>query len=433
MKRIVGWCLTSILLLAIGCEAEPEIKRQPQEITVLLAETPNSPVNQQITAWLDQSKTWFESQYQSKAVRFVRVPLQDYERKVTELKPDVVVQSYASWADYQAKGLLMDLTPLVKNAGMSLNDYYPESLTRWLASGSKLYGIPVAAAPYIVVGYSKTWFDRANLAYPKENWTWEDFAETAKKLKAAHAPTMDDPAISGAVIGPHYSIIEAMAMSKGGSLYSTDAKTANGYLNGKPVVESMQWIKDLSVVQKITPPLSAPQAAYQVSTLGKSTGMLIQGVSAFDALRNDPQAGPQIGIVGLPHFKDGRRVSNLGNLGFIGISSTSRSPELAWEYIRSLTMDDTEVSRQAFALQASVSLVVAKALRADQDPFVSVWMNELKYAEPSVYLKVPKWNTLSNDYMTNEITRLALGDFDLEQGLTRLAETTDRKLAEAQP
>ncbi|MGH7861574.1 MAG: ABC transporter substrate-binding protein, partial [Candidatus Dormibacteraceae bacterium] len=86
---------------------------------------------------------------------------------------------------YSAKGLNMDLDPLIKADNFDLTDFYPLGL-----KGSQWQGhqeaIPISEWAWILY-YNKTLFDKAKLSYPPQDWqdtswTWDKYLETAKAL-----------------------------------------------------------------------------------------------------------------------------------------------------------------------------------------------------------------------------------------------------------
>lgn len=61
-----------------------------------------------------------------------------------------------------------------------LNDYYPGILAVNQYEGDT-YGLPWIAQP-VVVYYNRGLFDAAEMDYPQEGWTWDDFTAAAKAL-----------------------------------------------------------------------------------------------------------------------------------------------------------------------------------------------------------------------------------------------------------
>jgi multiple sugar transport system substrate-binding protein len=81
---------------------------------------------------------------------------------------------------YAAEGVLENLDPFIAAAGYDLNDYWPGLLESAKYEGS-VYGFP-RDIEVNVVYYNKDMFDAAGLAYPSDDWTWDDFVGRGEKL-----------------------------------------------------------------------------------------------------------------------------------------------------------------------------------------------------------------------------------------------------------
>ncbi|MFG1607694.1 ABC transporter substrate-binding protein [Actinoplanes sp. NPDC049265] len=94
--------------------------------------------------------------------------------------PDISY-AFGSWAgDLGASGKTQDLTSYVNDPAFNWNDFSPAAREVATAKG-KVIGLP-ALVDNLAVIYNKKIFDDAGVPYPKDDWTWADFRETAKKL-----------------------------------------------------------------------------------------------------------------------------------------------------------------------------------------------------------------------------------------------------------
>lgn len=120
-------------------------------------------------------------------VRLDRVPYDSYVDKLLTqfaggLAPDVIFVSAENLADFYPRGLLEPLTPFLKSdPSVKTKDFYP-ALIKWYSVQGDLYVLPRDIAPVCVLYYNKKAFDEAGLAYPKDDWTTEDFLKCAVKL-----------------------------------------------------------------------------------------------------------------------------------------------------------------------------------------------------------------------------------------------------------
>ncbi len=121
-----------------------------------------------------------ESQDQYEASH-VYVPFADYEKQLTlgmasgEL-PDLVILDGCGMASF----IEMDLFGDVSEAEINWDEYMEGPMSSTMADG-KHYGIPFATN-CTALFYNKDIFDKAGIAYPDENTTWEDFRKMANDL-----------------------------------------------------------------------------------------------------------------------------------------------------------------------------------------------------------------------------------------------------------
>lgn len=76
---------------------------------------------------------------------------------------------------------VMDLNRfLAQDPAVDLTQYFPETVQSGTLDG-KLYFFPFHFSTDLLF-YNKDLFDRAGMAYPTTNWTWDDFLKAAQKL-----------------------------------------------------------------------------------------------------------------------------------------------------------------------------------------------------------------------------------------------------------
>lgn len=110
--------------------------------------------------------------------------------------PDAFWMHSNEIARYSEYEMLLDLTDRIKSSEKLEMDKFPEEIVEiynW--EGAKQYAIP-KDIDTIALWYNKTMFDEAGIAYPDETWTWDTFADAAKKL------TKDDGSQYGFAIRP---------------------------------------------------------------------------------------------------------------------------------------------------------------------------------------------------------------------------------------
>jgi multiple sugar transport system substrate-binding protein len=94
--------------------------------------------------------------------------------------PDVSY-AYGNWAgDLGASGKTQDLTSFVNEPSFGWNEI-PAAAREVATAGGKVIGIP-ALVDNLALIYNKKLFDQAGVAYPTDEWSWDDFRAAAKKL-----------------------------------------------------------------------------------------------------------------------------------------------------------------------------------------------------------------------------------------------------------
>lgn len=134
----------------------------------------------------------FKAAHPGVEVVLQRAPYNEYITKLlTEfsagLAPDVMAVNAEQMISFSSRGLFLDLKPYVdKDTTLKLADFYPEAIDHY-TTGGILTAIPRDIAPIAVVYYNKKKFDAAGLPYPKNDWTYDQFAAMAKKLTKKNA------------------------------------------------------------------------------------------------------------------------------------------------------------------------------------------------------------------------------------------------------
>ena len=105
--------------------------------------------------------------------------------------PDVFCMSTGYFEQWAQDGLLMNIQELV-DRDLNVDDYFVEvfSENRYPDKQSgDMYAIPYAWVTPVLF-YNKDMFDEAGLAYPDDNWTWDDFLAAAQKLTVRSDPRL---------------------------------------------------------------------------------------------------------------------------------------------------------------------------------------------------------------------------------------------------
>lgn len=135
-----------------------------------------------------QQIAMFEEENPNITIKLEIVPRGQYDDKLqTALAggtaPDTFWLAMGLFLNLADRGALLDITPFIEaNPEVQADaDMLLPNLREYYTVDGKMYGFPRDFDTVAVI-YNKNLFDEAGLAYPSEDWTWDDFRELSQKL-----------------------------------------------------------------------------------------------------------------------------------------------------------------------------------------------------------------------------------------------------------
>lgn len=199
------------------------------------------------TKQLNQMVAEFEKENPNIKVDVQSVPFDTYFTKLQTLlaagkAPDSFEMNYENFVSYASKGVLLDLSDKVKNdKSLNLDNVNKNA---WNASkyNGKQYGMTEDFSN-VVTFYNKDMFDKANLSYPTNSWTWSDEQLAAKKL------TNSSKSIWGTYSPVTMNEFFKVAAQNKGEIYQNGKLDINNSAN----VEALTHMVDLVTKDKVSP------------------------------------------------------------------------------------------------------------------------------------------------------------------------------------
>lgn len=207
----------------------------------------------------------------------------------------------------------------------SLKEEYAPSLLEGFSSDGKLYGLP-SGAQTMVMYYNKTMFDEAQIPYPQDGWTWDEFYETAEKL------TKEDGSVYGYGLASAYFQLTPWWTSNGAYLTDEDGQPT---VNSENMVESVEFLNQL-VEEGITPdPISSD--VYTMFS-SKQLAMVGAGRWTLDTWKDAGLTNADFDCVQWPVNKEESSVYG-GSAWCIGTGT--KNEELAVDLLKEMVSDET--------------------------------------------------------------------------------------------
>jgi multiple sugar transport system substrate-binding protein len=358
----------------------------------------------------------------------VKVEVSDWDSYWTKLKtllaaktpPDMFAIDAPLYLDYQSKGVLLNLQPyLDKNPGM-LDGLYPQTLLAYKTADG-YFGLP-RDFQTIVLFYNKDMFDKAGLAYPNADWTWDDLRAAAKKLTLIDAggkTTQYGFSFDMWDMEPGWS--EAL-WSYGGDILNADhTKT----LIGDPAARTAwQLLYDMTFVDKSVPDSTA-SGQYGGDTF-------LAGVSAMTPLGHwvvPGYADAKLNFDAAPMPKGpAGRVTSVNSAGFV-IAKGSKHPVQAFEFLKFVLSQDGQTRLAELGFACPVLKAIAESPTFLQQKIAinqQVFLDALQYAKiKPVFKGYDEWASAVGDGMAPVWS----GEADLNQTLDQVVAAADEVLA----
>lgn len=263
-------------------------------------------------------------------------------------EPDIFYVDIFWWLELATNDALLPLDDLMASSGVSRDDFIPSLIDAFTYEG-KTYGIP---KDFNTLGmfYNKDLFDKAGLAYPTDDWTWDDLREAAAALTDLSDPNRP---IYGFCTPPDPGRFPVFVFQNGGMVMNSDY--SDTMLDSEPAVKAAEFYTSFRA-QNIGALPSDLGEGWQGTLFGKGQcAMVYEGGWLIPYLR-DQFPNTKYGVVMPPAGPGGE-----GNLIFTvawGVSANTKNPDAAWKVVNFLTSEASQktVLESGFALPSRQSL-----------------------------------------------------------------------------
>ena len=262
--------------------------------------------------------------------------------------------------------------------------------------------------------YNKDVFDRYGVAYPTNDWTWDDAIAAAKQLTVPADNTFGFNAQSWAYAALTYF------SSKGLDIVNEDCTAVDGYLNSPEFAAALAEYVGFSTGDERISPDAADQDTFGGTSAMFINGKLAMTISGAWDKGTFENAGVNYGTCLVP----GNHASYLCASAF-AINKNCKHPEAAWEVIKAMT--GTECSELRFEYTAALPTVdsLLDALRPDYGEANQGILDSLNYAIQPVGLRGAMGNPAVTAFST-AFERVQFNDGTVEEILAdAVAEVAD--------
>ncbi|BBH22882.1 sugar ABC transporter substrate-binding protein [Paenibacillus baekrokdamisoli] len=454
MKKRITWkkgtnLLLTVLLVALvisGCsksntdKKDGESSKKPVTITYYTIDSPDR-------TFVEKLIPDFQKRNPGIKVKVEKAPYEQFDSKLQTLiaggnAPDVTSHyGYGGFAEYYNKGMLLDMTDLIKEDGFdpSSSDYnIPADIMKIYTINNHTYGIPINMYVTLML-YNKDMFDEAKVAYPPsdyedKSWTFDKMVEAAKKMTV----------VSDDISKTHYGVDFTWAerdnrpLYFGAEPYSADTWTNGGvpsstHFDSPEVMAAYNKLFGLIFKDKVS-----PNTAWSKSVAGQNGDPFVSGKIAMSIGGSWNLAGAndfpfKVGVAAVPVGGNDKVRSTL-YVDPLFILKDSKHPKEALQWIKYLVT--TDIQKQSIELSGGNPPVNSEAAAdyyshfdgIDSAVIQQVYEGAIKYGFESYNHLVANYSQI-NDMFINEMQPIETGHKTVEEVMPTIQKKMTELLA----
>lgn len=354
----------------------------------------------------------FEAAHPDIKVELEMVPLSDIITKYKTLvaggeAPDVISLNFENTSQIAALGALEPLDDYIASDGYDMSVYYDNTVSMYQLDGVQ-WAMPATFSD-VVVFYNKNLFDEAEVAYPSEDWGWDDLVSAGQAL----TQDTDDDGMTD-IFG--YALAWwPMYLYLNGADVLTEDGTACA-LESPEAIEGFQKMVDLQSEGGIAPSRGdlATQGDWDMFIAGR-LAMYPTGPWAVQPF-NDSITDFEWDIA---HHPAGAQKATFLFGNAYAMSSSSENKDAAWAFLKFATGPEGGQIRQEGKYEISTVKEVAEnefltSLAGASPESAIVFMEAAEYAMNPP--KTPYWSEV-HDAIWPELELALLGELTVEEAM----------------
>lgn len=322
MKRNFGFLLLLILLTGIfvisgaGAATQERIKLAIWDYSM----------NPELRAVVDS----FQKENPDIKVDVVDISNAEYINKMTVMLAggeDIdlyAIKDFPSFSNYIGRNYLTNLNPYIKKSKVNVKPY--GQALNFFKQKSNLMALPWRSDIYILY-YNKDIFDKAGVAYPTNDMTWEQFRETAKKLTKGEG----NEKTWGAFLHSWKSQVMNQGVTRGNH---TLIEGKYAFLKPAYSLFLKMQNEDKSIMNMAE--IKTTSTHYRAFFESGKVGMVYMGSWYIGALLSDKKAGRHNvnwDVAKAPHWPGAKPGTTVSVLTTMGINSKSKNKDAAWKLL----------------------------------------------------------------------------------------------------
>ncbi|MDF2723566.1 MAG: extracellular solute-binding protein family 1 [Paenibacillus sp.] len=329
--------------------------------------------------------------------------------------PDIVFTYPGNLPTLKDKGLLFDMSPLMKAGNVDAGRFEANLIedVKAVSFTNQVVAVPYTKA-FFALYYNKDLFDKFGVAYPKAGMAWEDTIDTAKKVTRMDGSTQ----YSGlAISNLHWT---AFAYSARPVDYKTE----------KSAIASDVWKKVLELGYAINNiPGNTNTGGKNGFMKNKTLAMLLE-VNIIPELEVAAKEGLNWDVTQFPSFKDKPGVSG-SSFNVVSVTNTSKHKERAMQVIDVITSEEVQGAYAKLGKASPLkSEAVRKAFETGTESLKSKKLSDIFLGTQAPYPITTRFNDKAAAILNKHAAEYYKGTVDLNTTISRADEEINKMIEE---
>ena len=406
MKKLLAVLLTLAMVATLSCAlADTTLKVAGWDITT--------------TPYYTAIKEGFEASHPGVTIEWVDLASQDYNIKASTMLSGgdttdlYCVKELSDLQNWSKEGLVVPMNDMIAADGYDMSKYAGMDACYVSLADGQQYALPFRA-DFWVMFYNKDLFDKAGVAYPTNDWTWDEYAAIAREV-----------AEKTGAYGTHYhtwlSCVANWAVCDGVNTLA-DGK----YDDLVYFYELYQGLEDDGICMSYDE-LKASGMHYSGAFAQGNIAMMPMGywyASTLMGYIKDGTVSMNWGIVSVPHLDGVAAGSSFGAPTGIAISAASANKEAAWEFASWMCSEDGAKAIAATGTRpAYVSDAVASVM-ASADGFPADEASKAALLPTAIALEWPLGEGVNEikTVVNEEHSLIMTRELSIDEGIAEMEE-----------
>src|SRR5690242_2467654 len=356
----------------------------------------------------------------------------DYRRHlaaalVREPPPDAFHVEDADVPAFAGTRGVLDLAPYLPRVGVDLARYDPTVLGIF-RRGDAVYALPRGYTPLVVV-YNRDLLDRSGIAYPGDDWTWDDFLRIAKRVTQDRGGDRRFD-VWGAAFDARTAFWLPWIWSGGGDVLCADGRRASGCLDAPATITALRWYAGWLTREHVAPRAYEPREEdgenARLFAAGRVAMMTVSHAVVRD-LRAAARQGLHLGFVPIPHRAGIAPVTVIYASAY-AVPRRILGRKAAVELVADLTDSLAGTTRGTAGLELPAVTLAAQTLAAtDTLGWEAALLRAAARGRPAWRARVAQWSEVDSA-LSELMVRIALGGADAGRAARATARELDRLL-----